>query len=115
MSRVGLSAVFLNNAFGMTCLGGDKGWARKDDVNSGVYQWICNKYGVSPTDAMMVEDTHENLIGAHAIDMQTVHIGWGKPKLERHIDWNFEKTSQFLRHTLVHGVAQPQRMVRKFG
>jgi FMN phosphatase YigB (HAD superfamily) len=116
IDRTGFHHKFLKHAFGMTCLGGE-GWARKDDIDSGVYLWLCEKYGVDPSDAMMIEDTAKNLKGAHSNGLQTVFINWGREiELEDrpYVDFNFKTTQHFFRHALKHGfVAARQRTIQK--
>jgi|GEM_PF-3448869 len=115
MNRIGVKPTFLQHAFGMTCLGGGAGWARKDDPDSGVYKWLCDKYGVHPNDAMMVEDTASNLIGAKKTGLQTVHIDYGKKRCAPYIDHSYTGTSQFLSHIMLYGVANRSLPTQKLG
>lgn len=105
------STMISHHAYGMNCLGGGDGWARKDDPESGVYEWICNKYGVDPHNAVMVEDSEINLLGAKKAGLGTVHINGGNDfRYGKHIDMTFQHTPHFIKYMLDYGVlAKPQQ------
>lgn len=46
----------------------------KKNENSGVYQKVCEKIGVQPTDCIFVDDSYSNLHFAKEIGMTTVRI-----------------------------------------
>jgi len=101
MNRMGFSFVLTEkHAYGLDVLGGEGVWARKDDPNSGVYEWICDKYDVQPQEALMVEDTELNLICAKDAGLQTAFVHWNERRFGQHIDFSSPTTSNLLDHLL---------------
>ncbi len=61
MSRLGYDPFLIDrHTFGWEDLG-KGGYARKDDPDSGVYDWLCKQYGVVPKQAVLIEDTQANI------------------------------------------------------
>jgi len=89
------SALLEYGTYGIDRLG-ENGNARKDDMNSDVYPWLCRENGFCAQETVMIEDTAINLKGAKMKGLQTIHIHGGERIDEPYIDYRFETMREAL-------------------
>ena len=102
-SLIGVNrSLIARGTYGMDTLG-NNGGQRKDDPNSGIYPWLCEKERFEREQTIMVEDSAANLVAAKKSGLKTLHIHWGKPIKKSYIDFSFETNLEafsFLNETL---------------
>ena len=61
-----------------------------------LYLEICSELGINPTRAVMIEDSHKNLIAAKKHGLQTVLFNYGRDIDETYIDYQYRDIKDFL-------------------
>lgn len=112
MERLGYPPAFIRtHAYGLDRLGND-GYARKDNPETDVYKWICDHYGVTPDQVVMIEDTVANLQCArdHRIG-RTILVHKDEPVSPiEGVDGIYSTTGRFLQRELDFHAARQRRL-----